>query len=212
MLDQKKIHWEYGSMDWGFSDETVLHWIGCDEDGRMIVYDELAAHNRTPSQFVSLVKARRKPPQIIFLDPRCWGPESDGKSVAEKFRAAGLHGVQQADNRFPASLTQLRELMAAQSMFTKPFLMFVEGRAHKAVSQLAKMEDTHLRPTGGGFKDGVDCHATDSIRYGSMAVVGRQKHIDPRPMGPLAHGFRGGFKGRIAPDELAVDPITGIPL
>jgi len=203
----KRSCYHFGSCDWGFSDETVMHWLARTTEGRVVAYGEIAEKNKTPAQIATVAKARYGFPQTVHLDPSAWDKESDGKSVAEKFIAVGMRCIR-ADNRFQASIEHLRTMMTMTKPDVMPNFMIVEGTCPHLVENLSRLEDTAINPAGGGFRRHVDCHAADSIRYGAMSVyVGtprEEEHEEVRGPAWIPWWEPG-------QDEPRFDPISGLP-
>lgn len=203
----KKGSFIYGSLDWGFSDETVLLWWAKTPQNQVIVFDELCVKNRTPAQVVALARSKAPLPGIVYADPACWQSHDGTRTVGDQFLQAGLRVVR-ADHRFQPSIEHIRTMMTIIRQDVQPQFMIVEGSAPKLVENMSLLEDNDLQPGGGGFKNHADCHAADSARYGAMTVYAgaRAPQAEKKPTyGPL-------YRPRNDEDGVRYHPVSGRPL
>jgi hypothetical protein len=210
------------SLDYGFGDLAVLHWWAKTPGNRLVLYDEVSGKNMTGEQFVKMAYRRRRLPRIIHADPNLWQRQKDGReAVADQFIMAikkmGIRtGLTPADNRFQPSLGHLREMMTMDEDDddAMPQFMILEGTCPLAIKNLCELETTDYKDGGGGFREGVDCHAADSIRYGAMTVyIGASEDRAPG-MQFVKRGvlWIPGMPGGPADDEVPDDlDETGIP-
>ncbi len=207
--------WHFGSIDWGFADEAVLHWWAKTPENGLILYGEVVISNRTPRAFVQYAKMHRRLPQIAFGDPSIFNkPQDGGTSVGDQLIQAGLR-VTRADNRFQPSITHLRTLCELRDVDVFPRLAIVAGRAPRAVNNLCLLQTEDVSDTGGGFKKDVDCHAADSMRYGAMTIYTGEHDNGPQEIVPAAHGIPPSKRNKsfgLDMDEPQYDSDTGWPI
>jgi hypothetical protein len=204
------------SIDYGFGDLAVIHWWAKTPANRLILYDEYAVKNFTPEAFLESAYRQRRFPNMIWADPTLWQRQKDGReSVGDQFIMALRDmkltnvAVTPADNRFPPSIGHVRTMMRFEDGGDDmPQFMILQGTCPQAVDDLSSLEDTDVKPTG-GFREGVSCHAADSVRYGAMTVyLGASAPLErpQSPRGPLADSVALGGEA-----EPQLDPLSGMP-
>ena len=195
-----------GAVDWAFEGTAVLQWLWVTRAGGLIVLDEMTCTKKTPAAMMTMAKARRKLPGVIYVDYRCWGKERDGRSVADDFKRAvrGLNvAIVQADKRFDESIVKLADLMTITGDEEFPKFAIESGKAPLLQRQLRELSEEDVKPHGGGFKDSVECDCADAIRYGAMAAKpGRGPIVvDTTEKGPLW--------GKMPRNRAGLDTLTG---
>ena len=211
--EQRRGGYLLGCLDWAYAGTAVLLWLWVTKSGGVIVVDELAVSHLTPAQMMTQAKARPLgiPPRIV-LDYECWSPESDGKSVADSFRRAAPRTMfKKSDKRFPDSINRIREMMTMDGETDIPKFCIEVGKAPVLRAELLNLQEEDEKLTGGGFKDTVQCDATDALRYGIMEARGGISPIviDSRPKGPLWDVRPN--RTATGDEILSFDPLTGRP-
>jgi len=172
----------FNSMDYGFSDDTVMLWWWVSPEGRAYIYDSFSLNNVGPEQYAARLRASESPyggprhiPEDLEIlgDPAMWHKEgtSGGRTAAAQFQDAGWRGLRKAPRRlFWDRMTAARKLLEFPPDRLYPKLLIVEHRAAKLCSQLSMATSEWLNPDNQGFKKHLDCHAFDALLYGAMRV------------------------------------------
>lgn len=177
--------------DWGSRNPAACYWVTVDNDGLLVVLDELYGPGETPDRWARRVLAleekwgwTEKPKSWAtadmvsvsklsgVLDPSCFKADTaGGPTIAEKLFESGLNWFE-ADNERKAGWVELRRRLMERGGASKK----IPGiRIARRCTNLIRTLPNVTSPAAdkGGDQDDIDTkqedHALDAIRYGVMS-------------------------------------------
>lgn len=176
--------------DWGLKDPSCTLWGTRSPLGRIYIYRERYEAEKTIDQQALKIRLWSGAEKFRnrVLDPSCWARESNGRSKADQYAAAGVP-MAKATNDRTAGWSKLRELLA-WTPESPPQLQVFPSCANlirtlpNMIHSQAEPEDMHKAH---GFNGD---HAVDTLRYLAMSMdVQRDKRLvskQPYEMGSRA--------------------------
>lgn len=194
-------------LDWGVDAPATCSFVAMSPEGKYYVYDEYGDSEKTAEEHADAigVLSRLHSFRGSILDSTAFAKGSDLKSVADKYRAKGLHCLP-ATKDLHASILFVKHLLKTERLF------FFKGRTDKTVIEMkswkwgAKSQGKEMPAKGND-------HFLDAMRY-CLHWMDRKKFFtaaealsDPTAFHRI-EGFlsKGGFSGRYSSD-----PVTGLP-
>jgi len=170
--------------DWGSRNPAACYWIAVDNDGLLIVLDELYGPGEEPTAWGKRILAleekwgwvEAKPPFYSklsgVLDPSCFKTDvQGGPTIAERLFEVGLSFFQ-ADNERKAGWVEVRRRLMERGGISKkvPGLRICR-RCVNLIRTLPNL--TSPDKDAGGDQDDIDTkqedHGADALRYGCMS-------------------------------------------
>jgi len=164
------------SMDWGFADDSAIHWHTTAPDGRHITYREWVTNNVTPRMLGTGLlersvdsQGRAEKIQQFFLSPDAFDDRTGQSTIAEQIRESACLG-----NRLPnpaeASDARVSGWQLLYDLFEQDKLLIAENCSTliSALPTLVRDEDRNIED----IKDSPVDHAPDSERYGMFSRLG----------------------------------------
>lgn len=160
------------SGDWGFEDQSVIHWHCMDDAGNIVTFREVATNHKTPEELADLIVSNSHglTPSFFFFSPDAFARRTSTHTIADEIgivlRASGLCSVSRADNdRIGGWQLMYQLLKNGRWRITKDCPVLLESIP--LLQRDAKnIEDVADSP--------VD-NAPDSARYGLKSFIGRAK-------------------------------------
>jgi hypothetical protein len=168
--------------DGGSRNPAACYWLAVDNDGLIIVLDELYGPGEEPKRWASkILQVEEKWGWLDskgyskvhgYLDPACFKADTaGGPTIAEKLFEAGLSWFE-GDNSRKAGWTELRRrLMERGGIANKTPGLRITRRCKDLIRTLPNL--TAPDRDSGGDGDDIDTkqedHAADAIRYGVMS-------------------------------------------
>ena len=155
---------KYRGADWGMDHPTACVWAARDPiTGSVYIYDEYRRNGLSASIQAKVILQKTGNVEITasVLDPQCWRNESDGLSIAHKFRKEGL--IFQPGNKEDKSGSGASTVKAylKPSEGAKPKL-FIFATCSLLIAEMESLQ----------WSDKVDEDLSDSLRY-LLVFLGR---------------------------------------
>lgn len=201
-FEPKPWFYRWLSADWGYQDETAIHWHCMDEDGRVRTYRELVVNGKTPEQIGNLIVEQNSLSGepggdrlgAFFLSPDAFhkrtSPRTIADEIGEVLRKARLPQPTRADDDRIGGWMLMYQLLANGTWKISDKCPVLIESLPLLQRHPKKVEDIDESP--------VD-HAPDSARYGLKTQLGTT-----RP--PVAEKMR----RRLA--ELGLTDLTDVHL
>jgi len=191
--------------DYGYSGYSCTLWLTRSPIGRIYVYRERYDHQVTAEQQALTIRLWSAGERFRnrVLDPSCWGTESNGRTIADQFAAAGVPMAKATNSRL-AGWNKLRTMLAwtaaHQEMDIGSGQMMPIGaqapqlQVFSSCKNLIRTLPTMIHNPDDPEdmrKKGMEDHASDTLRYGVMALDvqpdKRQRSAQPYSMGTRRH-------------------------
>jgi len=202
----------FRSIDWGLADLCVVEYFAADEEGRLIGFDEMVEHDKTPAEVGRLMRLKEAamcshtggPLLFMFtvIDKTAWNRTPTGDVVANLFAEAGFPAIPSV-SRFEDSIANLRQMCAWRPGEEMPRFMVLERECPELQSELALLEYNDTKGPLSGRLRGKKDHALAAARYAVMAhsaapQEGREWTMDDPTRLHMESGRR-------------LDELTGLP-
>lgn len=170
--------------DWGSRNPAACYWIAVDNDGLLIVLDELYGPGVEPYAWgKALLRTEEKwgwvessPPFFSkltgYLDPSCFKADtSGGPTISERLFEVGLNWYPANNDRKPGWVEVRRRLMERGGMGGKIPGLRICRRCVNLIRTLPNLTSPTIE--SGGDQDDIDTkledHGADALRYGLMS-------------------------------------------
>ncbi len=170
------------SMDWGFADDSAIHWHTTAPDGRHITYREWVTNNVTPRMLGTGLlersfdsQGRAEKIEQFFLSHDAFDDRTGQSTIAEQIRESACLG-----NRLPspaeASKARVSGWQCLYDLFEKDGLLIAEN-CSTLISALPTLVRFGYGEPGSveDIKPSPVDHAPDSLRYGMFSRLGSAK-------------------------------------
>ena len=166
------LHW-FRSVDWGWTEPTVVGWYCCLPNGRVVkVYDKV--WKRTPAEQIAreVVKFTKEhirgKVRYTTADPAMFDKEgSRGEDIAESFARGGCPLIPSNNDRVNG-WHRLHAYMTTPAEDGSPYLQFWEMGCPKTIATIPTLVRHKTNPED-IHHAGVDDHAADETRYALMS-------------------------------------------
>jgi len=155
-------------VDWGYTNPGVILLFGIDGDGRMWQVEEHYQRQRQIDEWVNVAKQVDEVWRV-----REWHPDPSEPDFIAKLKAAGLRGVQNADNSVIPGIQAVKGRLIRQGD-GKPRL-FVHPSCANTIDEFESYQwaPNAKRDASQGFRDEplkAKDHAMDALRYAVMGA------------------------------------------
>lgn len=132
-------------LDWGRSDDTGVVWLGISPEGYLVISDEHAESGWDPSKHADVIHGKSQGYKKIaasVLDRTAFRSESDGTSVGDQFKAAGV-SCQPSERDVDASINIVKRFLRGDG--ATPWL-YVSVKCPKLIEALQNWEHGDHEP------------------------------------------------------------------
>ena len=184
VIDEIEIpeNWKIGcGLDSGYTNPTVVLWFAIDNDGNVIVYDELVRTKRTAYKVSKDLKELKgvTSKTLIYADPSTKQTETtSGQNVEGEYANNGVY-LTMANNKVRPGIERVKDFLRVDSSKPHPFKsgvmgaskLYITKNCRRLINELPQYEWKQLSPRQLGLKNQdevpnkVDDHAVDALRY-----------------------------------------------